>query len=175
MLCPKCYGKIDKKQQRCQYCGFYMNQLDDASNKLAKQIKKTIYKDDILYSTRIPYDVSKKKLLLFAIFLGLFGVHDFYVGKFWQGLYICVSVSVTLILSIILMIMNTIYQNIIQTIFEIWSAFQGVALVMWFADIINISLERFKMFLSKNTIIPFCFRAFMFSSLKTTPPPVAIT
>ena len=48
MLCPKCYGKVDKQQQRCKYCGFYMNELDGASNKEAKRIKRTIYKDDIL-------------------------------------------------------------------------------------------------------------------------------
>lgn len=151
MLCPKCYGKIDKKQQRCQHCGFYMNQLDNASNKEAKRIRRTIYKDDILYSTKIPYDVSKKKLLLFSIFLGLFGVHDFYVGKIWQGLYFCISTSVTLIVSTVLMIMNTIFDNIVQRIFEFWTVFQGFAIIFWIWDIFKISLERFKIPVYKDS------------------------
>ena len=144
MLCPKCYGKVDKKEQRCKYCGFYMNELDGASNKQAKKAKKTIYKDDILYTTKVPYDVSKKKLLLFAIFLGLFGVHDFYVGKFWQGLYQCISVTIAIILTTTLMIMNTIFDNVVQRIFELWLYFQGLAVIFWIWDIFKITFERFK-------------------------------
>ena len=151
MLCPKCYGKIDKNQQRCIYCGFYMNELKNATNKEAKRIKKTIYKDDILYTTKIPSDVSKKKLILFSIFLGLFGVHDFYVGKFWQGLFFCITTSVTLILSTILMLMNTIYQNTIQTIFEFWTIAQGLAIIFWVWDIFKISFERFKIPVYKDS------------------------
>ena len=54
MQCPKCYGKIDKNTGRCKSCGFNLNMLDGATNKAAKQAKKTIYKDDILYTTKIP-------------------------------------------------------------------------------------------------------------------------
>lgn len=144
MLCPKCYGKVDKKAQRCTYCGFNMSLLDNASNKEAKKIKKTIYKDDILFMKGIPADVSKKKLLLFSIFLGLFGVHDFYVGKFWQGLYLCISTSITLILAIILMTLNLITQNVFQTIFEFMTIFQGIAVIIWVTDIFKIGFERFK-------------------------------
>lgn len=144
MLCPKCYGKINTKEQRCRYCGFYLNELDDASNKEAKKIKKTIYRDDILYTTKIPYDVSKKKLLLLAIFLGLFGAHDFYVGKIWQGIYQCISCTVAIILTTILIIMNTIFDNIVQSIFECWLYLQGIAVIIWVWDIFKISFERFK-------------------------------
>lgn len=151
MLCPKCYGKVDRKSQRCRYCGFFMNELDGASNKQAKQAQKTIYKDDILYTTKIPYDVSKKKLLLFAIFLGLFGVHDYYVGKFWQGLYQTISVSVALVLALILMIINTIVDNIVQRIFEFWLIFQGLAVIFWVWDILRIVFERFKIPVYKDS------------------------
>ena len=151
MLCPKCYGKVDKKQQRCQYCGFYMNELNDASNKQAKKAMKSIYKDDVLYSTKIPYDVSKKKLLLFAIFLGLFGVHQFYVGKLWYGLFMCISMSVTLILAITLMIMNTIFDNVVQRIFEFWLIFQGLNIIFWIWDILRITFERFKIPVYKDS------------------------
>ncbi len=144
MLCPKCYGKLSKDKKKCLYCGFDMTELDGASNKEAKEIKKTIYKDDILYTTSIPADVSKKKLLLFAIFLGLFGVHDFYVGKFWQGFYQCVVTGMVLILGITLSIMNTFVQNAVQITFEFMTVFMGVALIVWVVDIIKICLERFK-------------------------------
>lgn len=144
MLCPKCYGKIDRKQQRCKYCGFYLSELDGASNKQAKKALKSIYKDDVLYSTKVPYDVSKKKLLLFAVFLGMFGVHDFYVGKIWQGLFQCISFVGALIFGTILIAMNTIFDNIIQRLAEFWLIFQGLALIFWIWDIFKISFERFK-------------------------------
>lgn len=151
MLCPKCYGKVDSKQQRCQYCGFFMKELDNASNKQAKKAMKSIYKDDVLYSTKIPYDVSKKKLLLFAIFLGLFGVHHFYVGKLWHGLFMCITMSVTLILAIILIAINTIFDNVVQRIFEFWLIFQGLNIIFWVWDIFKIMFERFKIPVYKDS------------------------
>ncbi len=144
MLCPKCYGKLSKDKSQCLYCGFEMKELEDASNKQAKQAKKTIYRDDVLYTAKLPYDVSKKRLLLFSIFLGLFGVHDFYVGKFWQGLYKAVTISITLILATILIIMNTITNNIVKTIFDFVSVFQGLAIIFWIWDIFSIAFERYK-------------------------------
>ena len=144
MLCPKCYGRLDKKQQRCQTCGFNLSELDGATNKEAKKARKTIYKDDILYTTKIPADVSKKKLLLFAIFLGMFGVHNFYIGRFWKGLYMCAAFTISLTFGIIVIAMNTIYDNIIQRIAEFFLFFQGLALIIWIWDIFRIAFERYK-------------------------------
>ena len=143
MLCPKCYGKINKGQTRCQYCGFDTKIINGASNKQAKKIKHTIYKDDILYTTQIPADVSKKKLMMFSIFLGLLGVHNFYVGKFWQGLYMCLTTSITFVLS---MIVSTIINsnNIFYIAFQFVLGFQGVTVIMWVVQMIKIFLERFK-------------------------------
>ena len=144
MLCPKCYGKLSKDKKRCLYCGFDMKELDDASNKQAKKIKHTIYKDDILYTTNVPYDVSKKKLLLFAIFFGLFGVHDFYVGKFWQGLYQCVVIGIVSILLVVQFALNTITQNWVQIALDVMAVFAGFATIIWIVDSIKIGFERFK-------------------------------
>ena len=144
MLCPKCYGKLSKDKKRCLYCGFDMKMLDGASNKEAKKMMNSIYKDDILYTTNIPFDVSKKKLFLFALFLGLFGVHDFYVGKFWQGLYQSVVIGLAIVLVTISFIMNTITQNIVQTMLDILAVFAGFATIIWVIDTIKIGLERFK-------------------------------
>ena len=144
MLCPKCYGKLSKDKKHCLYCGFNMGLLENASNKEAKKIKHTIYRDDILYTTNIPYDVSKKKLLLFAIFLGLFGVHDFYVGKFWQGLYQCVVISISIVLLVISTIMNTITENFVTNAMAYLAIFAGLATIFWAVDIAKIALERFK-------------------------------
>ena len=168
MLCPKCYGKLTKDKSRCMYCGFDMSLLDGASNYEAKKIKHTVYKDDILYTTKVPFDVSKKKLLLFAIFLGLFGVHDYYVGKFWQGLYQSVVVGLAMILLTIQMVMGTVTQNWVQTALDVLAVFAGFATLIWFVDIVKIALERFKIPVykkdfSKNQML---YKKWLFNNIK---------
>ena len=144
MLCPKCYGKMKKDQVRCQSCGFNINTMQGASNKEAKKALKSIYRDDVLYTTEIPEDVSKKKLLLLTIFLGLFGANHFYVGKLWQGLYMCISSSVVLIFAIILTIFEPGSASVLDMIFQFLLVFQGVNLVIWIFSIANVALERYK-------------------------------
>lgn len=145
MLCPKCYARIKKEQVRCQHCGFNLNVMQGATNKEAKIAKKTIYKDDILYTTNVPQDVSKKKLLLFSIFFGLFGVHHFYVGKFWQGLYMCLCTSITTILTIVITALGIIdQQNIFYITFQFLLIFQGINIIFWVSNILNIIFERYK-------------------------------
>lgn len=145
MLCPKCYGKVKKEQVRCPNCGFNLNLMQGASNKQAKKAKKSIYKDDILYTTQIPPDVSKKKLLLFSIFLGLFGVHNFYVGKFWQGLYMCVCTGLTTILSILIPGLGIVNQdNVLYITFQFLLIFQGINIILWVYNIFSIIFERYK-------------------------------
>lgn len=144
MQCPRCYNKIGKDKNRCDSCGFNINDLNDASNKEAKKALKSIYKDDVLYTTKLPADVNKKRLLLFSIFFGLFGVHHFMVGKFWTGLYMAVASGLTLIVTTILAYLNSITNNIFQIIFEFLTVFQGIAVIMWFSDIISIATNKFK-------------------------------
>lgn len=142
MLCPKCYGKIDKTN-RCTYCGFHINEMQGATNKEAKKALKGIYKDDVLYSHQLPADVSKKNLLLFAIFLGLFGAHQFYVGKLWQGLYMCITNSVLIVLFLIISILHIVSGTVLN-IYQFALFFQGVNIILWLSNIISISVNRFK-------------------------------
>ena len=140
MLCPKCYGKIDKKTNRCSYCGFKMSELDGATNKQAKQAMKTIYKDDILYSTKLPEDVKKSHLVLWCVFLGFFGAHHFSVGKFWQGFFMCLVTCLTATFSIV----TAFVQGVYQKIFEVLTVFQGAVLIMWVSDLVKIVANRYK-------------------------------
>lgn len=152
MLCPKCYGKVNKNQNRCEYCGFDLSQMQGATNKQAKIAKHTIYKDDILYTTNIPPDVSKKKLLLLAIFLGLFGAHNFYVGKFWQGLFMCLSTAITAVLGTIVSALGIIASNnAVYIAFQFILVFQGLTVIFWVADCFKIFLERFKIPVYKDS------------------------
>ena len=144
MLCPKCYGRLKKGQVRCQHCGFNINTMQGASNKEAKKALKSIYKDDVLYTTEIPEDVSKKKLLLLTIFLGMFGANHFYVGRFWLGLYMCISSSIALISAAILGLTNAASNSILNNIFQFVLIFQGLNLIFWVMSILHVAFERYK-------------------------------
>ena len=145
MVCPKCYANCKKEQVRCYHCGFDLTLLDGATNKGAKEARKSIYKDDIMKFKGIPPDVKKKKLVLLSIFLGIFGAHNFYVGKLWQGLFMCISTTVTLVLSTLVSMFGIVdMYNTLYIAFQFWLIFQGATVLMWVFDIILIFLERWK-------------------------------
>lgn len=151
MLCPKCYGKVDKKQKTCTYCGFNLSALEGASNRQAKKALKTEYRDNVLYIGGIPEDVSKKKLILLSIFFGLFGVHDFYVGNFWRGLYKAITMSLTIILSTIVLSFGIVQvNNAFYIAYQFILVFQGLNILIWIFDIIRIFLERYKIPIYKD-------------------------
>ncbi len=84
MRCPNCDGKIKDGKYVCEICGTKVADIENASYEKAVEIlnKGNLYeKEKIFYSHKIPKEISRKKLLLFTIFLGLFGAHDLYVGK----------------------------------------------------------------------------------------------
>ena len=62
MYCPRCYGKVNKATQRCEYCGMRMKELKGATNAEAKVALKTIYKDDVMMTKVLPSDLKKSKI-----------------------------------------------------------------------------------------------------------------
>ena len=145
MLCPKCYAKIKKDKKRCDNCGFNLNELNGASNKQAKKAMKSIYRDDVLFTSQLPEDVSKKKLLLFSIFLGLFGAHHFYVGRIWRGMVNVLCVAITFVLGFLLLEFNIIVNSHpIYIAFQCFLFLQGLNVVFWVKDIVDIICGRYK-------------------------------
>jgi len=141
MLCPKCYGRVNKNTQRCEYCGMRMSEMEGATNTDAKLALKGIYKDDVLMTRNLPKDVSKKKLLLLSILLGLFGVHNFYVGRKARGAYQLVS----LVLIALSYLMEFLVFGAVTSRWA-WpfQILEGVAIIIWLGDILTIALNRYK-------------------------------
>ena len=78
MRCPICGAKLYAKQI-CPYCKITDEQILNASNKKVKEYRKTGNTDMIHYTTVIPKDLSRLKIILYTIFLGLVGVNHYYV------------------------------------------------------------------------------------------------
>lgn len=84
-VCPRCGNKCMPNQDKCEECNLIFSRLQFASNKSAKKKIRKFDTDFVIYTTQYPSDVSRIKLVLYCIFLGLFGGHYYYVGKYIKG------------------------------------------------------------------------------------------
>ena len=80
--CPRCDRKVPLLQDRCQNCGLIFSRLSKVSNTAAKKAIKKGQHNKVIMMTELPRDVSKKKILLFSIFLGMIGIHFAKVGRY---------------------------------------------------------------------------------------------
>lgn len=153
MNCPKCYGKIDKVSNRCKSCGFNMRELNGATHKDVRRARKEGFGEDVLYTSILPDDIKKKKLLLLCIFLGLFGGHSYYAGKLVKGLY---STIVTIGL-IVISSLHVAYVDI-QNLMGIAGAWilsslyllMGFNLIMFITDLVAIISNKYKVSVYKD-------------------------
>lgn len=140
--CPKCYGKIQKESGRCTKCGFSIYDLKNATNKSAKEQIRSGNGDLVLYSTELPNDISKKKLLYYCGFLGIFGAHYFYCGRNFRGM----TNLVISIFAIIILIFS--FFSFTSSLFQIFEYLFGVAfaviLILTSMDFTNIIFKKFK-------------------------------
>lgn len=142
MWCPKCYGGMNRKTGMCLHCGFRFKDLEGATNDNARIAVKEGKKDDVIYTDRLPVDVKKKTLLLYAIFLGLFGAHNYYVGKFKRAIFMT-SIFVIYTLFTVLKTYK-VGGKFIEYFFTTVAIIQGVSIILWVLDIIYIIINRFK-------------------------------
>ncbi len=137
--CPRCGEKNAKIATRCTYCGLIFERLKWATNSAAKKMLSLKKKDKVVYVTDMPSDLKRYKLLLFCIFLGLFGAHCFYVGRYKKGITMLVF-GLVFIVGAILAI-NGVMPVSISTFVYIIIGAHGL---MWLFDIFNICVKKFK-------------------------------
>lgn len=141
ITCPRCGCKVLKSTEECPDCGLIFSRLEIATNREAKAKKLRHDRAYIINTKKLPSDVSFVKLLLFSIFLGAFGGHCFYVGRYLRG-----SILLTDMVAVILcVVFNEYLVNVdggalIATI----STVLGMIEIMWFWDIFAIITKRFK-------------------------------
>ena len=153
MNCPKCYGKIDKVSKRCKSCGFSLSSLSGATHKAVYRAKKEGFGDDVLFTTDLPSDISKKKLLHLCIFLGLFGGHNYYTGHFVKAIYstfVSVVLLVYTILNATVAGFATTMGVVGQWVLSVSTLLMGFNLGMFVIDLVNICTNRFKVSVYKD-------------------------
>ena len=156
MHCPKCYGGVDKRKQICKHCGFKLKSMEGATHKAVKQAKKDGFGMDVLYTDKLPEDVSKKKLLLLCIFLGLFGGHSFYAGKVFKAIYSLVVAVLMFTYSTVIATFNLsitalgTVSPIFVWVFSFLLLFMGINIFLFIFDLIAIITNKYKVSVYKD-------------------------
>ncbi len=139
--CPRCGLKMPEQALSCEDCGLKFERLNLATNKDAKQKKLRGDRSFIIKTSKLPSDVSYLKLLLYSIFLGIFGGHCYYVGRYLRG----VLFTLNFIALLSFVVFNSFFLSIWQGVFfEIVMPICGAILFVWFYDIFMIAIKRFK-------------------------------
>ena len=140
MECPKCGSRIKKDMPVCAKCGFRVDELENVSNIKAQTILKhgsILEREKIFYTYKVPKDLMRKDLVLFTIFLGLFGAHNFYVGRIWLGISKVLSFIIGVVLALI------IYYTGLYTISSICGLFIAYPFISWVYDIFRVVIKRY--------------------------------
>ena len=144
MRCPICGSKmVDGKL--CQYCKITDEQVYGASNKKVSQYRKNDMSDLVYFTTDIPSDVNKIRLLLYTIFFGFLGVNHFYVKRNIRGMFSLFSFVISAILLVVDQSVKTIGSVLVfRLFFELAFFAMAINVLLWICDIINVIFRKFK-------------------------------
>ena len=106
---------------------------------LAKQLILAGKGDETVKAKQFPKDVSKKKFLLLCGFLGFWGAHNFYVGRY-------VKAVIALILGLITIVLVAT-SSIIPNLDKVMSYFSvpiGINTIIWLWDFIDGTISKYR-------------------------------
>ena len=137
-ICPRCQQKCLLNQKACTGCGLIFSRLEQATNKEAK--KQFFNKDkSVVMVKKLPKDVQKWKLILYCLFLGFFGAHNFYVGRYYRASYMLIVGIASIILSSFIG-----YSQMYETFMSFFFVFPALLAVFWMFDLFNIIFNLYK-------------------------------
>lgn len=137
--CPRCGTKNNYTNSKCTQCGLIFSRVENGSNKLAKGLILSGQKNLTLKAPGFPKDVSKKKFLFLCGFLGLFGAHNFYVGRYVKAIYQIIIG----IFSVIATVLSG-YVGFIGNIMPFMCIFVAVNAFMWMFDFVDGVLNKYR-------------------------------
>lgn len=142
--CPRCNYKMPFDMDICPNCELNYQKFNLATNRAAKKAYREGEKEQVLLRTGLPSDVKRWKLLLLAIFLGFAGVHHYYVGRKWMGLFYTVFFIVGVTNAVICTMLKTAPKGDLYEIFTLLVLVWGFVLILWIVDIAKIILNKYK-------------------------------
>ena len=146
MRCPVCGAKLYQKQI-CPYCKITDEQILGASNRRVKECRKNGDKDLICFTTVVPSDISRLKLVLYTIFLGWLGVNHYYVLRNVRGTFSLLSFSLSVLffaLALTTKLATSVVGTFFTIVYDIAFFMMAFNLVLWVTDIIAVVFKGFK-------------------------------
>lgn len=137
--CPRCDNKCISSAEKCPDCGLIFSRLQYATNGAAKEKMRRGDREYILYVTELPKDLSYVKLLLFSLFLGLFGVHYYYTGKYVKGFLMSALFAYTIVL-----VMFNQYLVAHEFLMEILAIPVAILVLAWIVSVVYVLSRKFK-------------------------------
>lgn len=140
--CPRCGNICLISQVKCDDCGLLFARVEQATNKAGKVRLARHQKEQVIYLKKCPYDVKKWKLILMTIFLGLFGGHYFYVGRWKWGLAMLSYFFAVFFMGVVF---NAYFLTIWSgQFFSIFGPLTGIYAIVWLNDIRRVCFNSFK-------------------------------
>lgn len=141
MKCPICGCKM-KEEFMCPYCKVTGQQVKDASNKEAKERIRKKDTKEVYNSTYLPKDVNNTRLMLISLFGGMFGAHQFYVGKYKMGFFYLFSTFLGLIFYVLSSMIFK--ENLVLKYFRSFGVLLcAIILFMWISDFFKVCFRSF--------------------------------
>lgn len=137
--CPRCNTKNAYANFKCSECGLIFSRVENGSNKLAKGLILAGKKDETVKAPGFPKDVKKSTFLLLCGFLGLFGAHNFYVGRYVKAVF-------QLIAGLLALIFTSLSGDIPNYDYLMSFLFLPVGIdgVFWLFDFFDGAINRYK-------------------------------
>lgn len=149
--CPRCKQRCLIALTSCPNCQLNFSKFNEATNKEAKLAIREHRSEDCVMRVGCPSDIKKSKLLILTIFLGLVGVHNYYVGRFVRGIIFSLFFVVGVINTVLsFTIPNVMYNGEFGQVFYFLVLCWGIIIILWLFDIFNIIFNRFKIPVSRK-------------------------
>lgn len=139
--CPRCNFKTFNSAKVCGNCGLNYEKFSLATNEEGKNALKKGERERIIWTGKLPSDLSKKKLFWISLLFGWTGVHLFKVGKLSRAIFHIIGLMCFGGCVIISLFEET---KITFNLFNIMGVVWIFSMALVIADIIDILFGRFK-------------------------------
>lgn len=137
--CPRCGMKCVMTEPTCPDCGLVFAKLANCSNKMGKRKYVQRKKDEYLMSDLWTPDVKRWKAVVWCVFLGAFGAHNFYLGRYLKASFSLVFSLITLIFAGM-----TVYPSFYDTFIQFFAIPAAFPFIFWIFDFFSICLGKYK-------------------------------
>lgn len=137
--CPRCGEKCLFNAPKCPECGLLFSRLNLVTNKAGKRCVRKRQKDKVLYVSSWPEDAKRWKALLLCGFLGLYGAHNFYLGRYTKAIFCLVFTSISTVFACM-----TAYPPFYDIFIQFFAIPAAFPLFFWVLDFVNIAIGKYK-------------------------------